>query len=245
MTATQQRFAMQPAQTRESAAPQIGQAAPWQPVIRPTEQPAGGGDRDVATRRRTPLALVPTPIRKSGRGFAALCIAVLVAALMAVLITNITVSNRQYELVSLKNEQLDLSQSNEVLRQQVEHLEAPQNLSAEARTLGMVNPGNIASIDLSSGAVTGTATAADAEDQPGGHVAVPASPAEQQAAAAEADPETADSPQPQTAAAPSSELGKDSGERSPAGDTGAAADGPATDLNGGTIPAPRFSAGGN
>ncbi|MEV4901535.1 hypothetical protein AB0K08_09375 [Citricoccus sp. NPDC055426] len=240
MTVTQQRFAMQPAQTRESAAPQIGQAAPWQPSIRPAARPAGGAVGDVGTRRRTPLALVPTPIRKSGRGFAALCIAVLVAALMAVLITNITVSNRQYELVSLKNEQLDLSQSNEVLRQQVEHLEAPQNLSAEARRLGMVNPGDIASIDLATGAVTGTATAADAEDQPGGHVASPVSPEEKQAAAQAADPEAADTAQPEGAAAPAAtpEGGTEGG---PEETTGV----PEQDLNGGTIPAPQFSARGN
>lgn len=223
MTATQQRFAMQPAQISESAAPQIRQAAPWQPAI----QPAGAPDRDGATRRRTPLALVPTPIRTSGRGFAALCISVLVAALMAVLVTNITVSNRQYDLVSLKGDQLDLRQSNELLRQQVEHLQAPQNLSTEARELGMVNPGDIASIDLASGAVTGTATAADAEDQPGGHVATPASPQEKMEAAKSVDPES------------ETEAG------TPAAGTGDTAEESARDLNGGTIPAPQFSARGN
>lgn len=236
MTATQQRFAMQPAQTRASTAPQIGQAAPWQPAVQSEVQPAARpAGRGAPARRRTPLAVVPAPIRKSGRGFAALCIAVLVAALMAVLITNITVSNRQYELVSLKNEQLDLSQSNEVLRQQVEHLEAPQNLSAEARELGMVNPGDIASIDLATGAVTGTATAADAEDQPGGHVAAPASPSEKQEAATEADPEAADT------AAPAG--GAEATTEEPAEAT--TTEEPAEDLNGGTIPAPQFSASGN
>lgn len=233
MTATQQRFAMQPAQTRESTAPQIGQAAPWQPVIQGAARPA-----DASPRLRTPLAVVPAPIRKSGRGFAALCVAVLVAALMTVLITNITVSNRQYELVSLKSEQLDLSQSNEVLRQQVEHLEAPQNLSAEARELGMVNPGDIASIDLANGAVTGTATAADAEDQPGGHVAAPVSPQEKLEAATEADPEAADSAKP-------SGTGATEGAAEQTGGAETSAEDSAENLNGGTIPAPQFSASGN
>lgn len=260
MTATQQRLAMQqPVQTRESTAPQIGQAAPWHPVIRPARQPDGDPGRSASPRRRTPLALVPAPIRKSGRGFAGLCIAVLVAALMAVLVTNITVSNRQYELVSLKNEQLDLSQSNELLRQQVEHLEAPQNLAAEATKLGMVNPGDVASIDLSSGAVTGTATAAEAEDKPSGHVAAPASPSEKQAAAdadstsTAADAEPSEAVEAPIGAGAFADLPVPSGQDS-TGNGSATAEGPAPEgvaggsedsLNGGTIPAPEFSASGD
>ncbi|MEW1979845.1 hypothetical protein AB0333_02805 [Citricoccus sp. NPDC079358] len=261
MTATQQRLAMQqPVQTRESTAPQIGQAAPWQPVIRPARQPGGDAGQDASPRRRTPLALVPAPIRKSGRGFAGLCIAVLVAALMAVLVTNITVSNRQYEMVSLKNEQLDLSQSNELLRQQVEHLEAPQNLAAEATKLGMVNPGDVASIDLSNGAVTGTATAADAEDKPSGHVAAPASPSEKQAAAAaassastEAEAEPSEAVEAPVGAGAFADLPAPSGADATGNGPADAADSPAQEsadggsdsLNGGTIPAPEFSASGN
>lgn len=260
MTATQQRLAMQqPVRTRESTAPQIGQAAPWQPVFRPAGQPDGDAGRNASSRRRTPLALVPAPIRKSGRGFAGLCIAVLVAALMTVLVTNITVSNRQYELVSLKNEHLDLSQSNELLRQQVEHLEAPQNLAAEATKLGMVNPGDVASIDLSSGAVTGTATAADAEDKPSGHVAAPASPSEKQAAAAagsadtEADAEPSEAVEAPAGVGAFADLPSPSGEDATGNGSADTAESPAQEgaaggsdsLNGGTIPAPEFSASGN
>ncbi|GAA1122372.1 hypothetical protein [Citricoccus alkalitolerans] len=260
MTATQQRLAMQqPVPTRESTAPQVGQAAPWQPVIRSERQPDGDAGQNSSSRRRTPLALVPAPIRKSGRGFAGLCIAVLVAALMTVLVTNITVSNRQYELVSLKNEQLDLSQSNELLRQQVEHLEAPQNLAAEATKLGMVNPGDIASIDLPSGAVTGTATAADAEDKPSGHVAAPESPAEKHAAAAAGSASTASDAETPEAIEDPVGVGAFADLPAPTGGdvtgNGSAdmAESPAQEdvaggsdsLNGGTIPAPEFSARGN
>ncbi|NUL44859.1 hypothetical protein F7P69_06585 [Cellulosimicrobium funkei] len=260
MTATQQRPAMQqPVPTRESTAPQIGQAAPWQPVIRPARQPEGDAGQDASSRRRTPLALVPAPVRKSGRGFAGLCIAVLVAALMTVLVTNITVSNRQYELVSLKNEQLDLSQSNELLRQQVEHLAAPQNLAAEATKLGMVNPGDVASIDLTNGAVTGTATAAEPDDKPSGHVAAPESPSEKHAEAADGSSSTTSDAETSGVVEDSVGVGAFAGLPAPSGQeaTGnGSADsagspsqegesGGSDSLNGGTIPAPEFSARGN
>ncbi|WP_313821047.1 hypothetical protein [Citricoccus sp.] len=243
MTATQERPAMQqPVPTRESTAPQIGQAAPWQPVIRPARRSDTDAGQNASSRRRTPLALVPAPIRKSGRGFAGLCIAVLVAALMTVLVTNITVSNRQYDLVSLKNEQLDLSQSNELLRQQVEHLEAPQNLAAEATKLGMVNPGDVASIDLSDGAVTGTATAADAEDKPSGHVAATEADAEPSEAVEAPAGAGAFAALPVPSGADADANGSADTAESPAQES---ADGESESLNGGTIPAPEFSASGN
>jgi cell division protein FtsB len=249
MTATPQRFAMQqPIQTRGSTAPQLDQAAPWQPVIRSTDLTTEDTGRDQRSTQRTPLALVPAPRRKSGRGFVALCIGILVAALLLVLVTNITVSNGQYELVSLKNEQLDLNQSNERLRQQVEHLEAPQNLAAEASRLGMVNPGSIAAIDLATGTVNGISTPADAEDKPSGRVAAPTSPEEKQAEAA------------QPASGSAEDTAHDSAGQQPEVEVPqpAAANGTTTeddaagqqasdpqDLNGGTIPAPQFAASGN
>lgn len=253
MTLSQQRIAVQPARDSQSTARQLGQAVPWQPLVRPAGEPSKDGAPEALSRRRTPLSVVPAPARRSGRGFAALCIAVLVAALMAVLVTNITVSNRQYQMVSLKGEQLDLNQSNEVLRQQVEHLQAPQNLSAEARRLGMVNPGDIAAIDLATGAVTGTATAAEASDVPGGHVATPLSPQERQAAerAAEAaaDQQAAERAAADQAAA---EGDRDAAEQGAtdqdAADQGAADQGTAEaeqDLNGGTIAAPSFAMPGD
>ncbi|MFC7402151.1 hypothetical protein [Citricoccus sp. GCM10030269] len=247
MTATQQRIAMQqPVRTRESTAPQLDQAAPWQPTIQPPELPntTAPGEQP---RRRTPLSVVPAPVPRTGRGFATLCIAIVAAALMMVLITNITVSNRQYDLVTLKNEYTDVSQANEQLRQQVEHLEAPQNLAAEAAKLGMVNPGSIASVDLDTGAVSGKATPADAADKPSRRVAVPAGPEAGQAAQTDAEAQSAK--QPETAAAPdTAESGEPtgSGETTESGGTGQEQDArDAQELNGGTIPAPQFSARGN
>lgn len=269
MTATQQRTArQQPVHARESTALRLGPAAPWQPTIDPAYRAAPKSGQETTPRQRTPLAVVPAPIRRTGRGFVALCVGILVVALLAVLVVNISVSNRQYDMVGLKNEQLDLTQTNERLRQQVEHLEAPQNLAAEAKRLGMVRPGDIAAIDLSTGRVTGAATSAGEEDRPGGLVAAPSGPdAQAEAPAGEPGPQASVAPGA-AAAAPSGapdetgaqdETGTDAGRadvgqgaptateaRSGEDDeNGATGENSATeqDLNGGTIPAPQFSGG--
>lgn len=251
MTATQQRTArQQPVHARESTALRLGQAAPWQPTIDPAYRAAPHAGQEATPRQRTPLAVVPAPIRRTGRGFVALCVGILVVALLAVLVVNISVSNRQYDMVGLKNEQLDLTQTNERLRQQVEHLEAPQNLAAEAKRLGMVRPGDIAAIDLSTGRVTGAATSAGEEDRPGGLVAAPSGPDAQ----AEA-PGTAGAGAPAEGGA-QDETGTDAGradegQGAPAATEARSGEDVATsgntagqrDLNGGTIPAPQFSGG--
>lgn len=236
MTATQQRTAMQqPVPARESIAPQLDQAAPWQPAIRPEHRATPAGAREEPGRTRTPLALAPAPIRRSGRGFVALCAGILTIALLAVLLVNITVANRQYDMVGLRSDQLDLTQSNERLRQQAEHLEAPQNLAAEASRMGMVLPGDIASIDLSTGQVSGASTAAADADGATGRVAAPLVPGERTAArdgrdeGAAAVEAPASAPQQGTS---EPDRPADPADRAEAG----------RDLNGGTIPAPQFSA---
>lgn len=260
MTATQQRTArQQPVHARESTALRLGPAAPWQPTIDPAYRAAPKSGQETTPRQRTPLAVVPAPIRRTGRGFVALCVGILVVALLAVLVVNISVSNRQYDMVGLKNEQLDLTQTNERLRQQVEHLEAPQNLAAEAKRLGMVRPGDIAAIDLSTGRVTGAATSAGEEDRPGGLVAAPSGPdaqAEAPGAGAAAGSGAQDETGTQDEAGAQDEAGTDTaradeGQGAPAatearnggnGATGGSTTGE-QDLNGGTIPAPQFSGG--
>jgi hypothetical protein len=254
MTATQQRTAMQqPVHARESTAPQLDQAAPWQPAINPEYRPRPAGTGSAPDRPRTPLAVVPAPIRRPGRGFVALCVGILAMALLAVLVVNISVSNRQYQMVGLKNEQLDLAQSNELLRQQVEHLEAPQNLAAEADRLGMVKPGDIAAIDLATGQVSGTATAAEGEDKPTGLIAAPVGPAERAAARAAETEAEGNAVQDESGATASGRPAGERTEEQTGEDAGAGSDperadeagsGSDRDLNGGTIPAPQFGASG-
>ncbi|MDI3331791.1 MAG: hypothetical protein QJR09_13815 [Micrococcus sp.] len=261
MTATQQRTAMQqPVHARESTAPLLDQAAPWQPTISPEYRAAPAGSQSAPDRSRTPLAIVPAPVRRSGRGFVALCVGILAVALLAVLVVNISVSNRQYQMVGLKSEQLDLTQANERLRQQVEHLEAPQNLAAEADRLGMVRPGDIAAIDLATGEVSGAATSAEGEDRPAGLIEAPVGPAEQAAARAAEGQATENAAEQAPAVqesngttAPGRPAGEQPADHTAAGQedqsagsaegrTGDDGSGADRELNGGTIPAPQFTA---
>lgn len=229
MTAQPHRTAMQQSPlTSGATARQLGAAAPWRPA-----EPAESASM---TRRRTPLSVVPAPLPKTGRGFIALCAVLLVAALGVVLAVNITVANRQYELVTLRAEHTTLTQANERLTQQAEHLAAPQNLAAQAAGMGMVMPGDVAAIDVETGAVTGTATAALEDNKPTDFVAAPSVPnsapddvasssgGEDSAAA----PESATTPQrtADDAAAPKEPTFSDA------------------ELNGGSIPAPQVQTPG-
>ncbi|MET1035435.1 MAG: hypothetical protein ABWX68_09390 [Arthrobacter sp.] len=196
-------------------------------------------------RRRTPLSVVPAVVRHRKTHFAVFCFGVMLAALASVLVLNIQVTSGQYEVVGLRNAERALTQENEALTQQAQHLEAPQNVAAKAAKLGMVVPGSVASIDLGTLKVSGVSTPAQEEKAPTSLVARPQAPQSGPAATA-AEPAAVEAP-----AAPAG----------PAADTEAAAatpeaaapvaaptvpveagaerpEFPANELNGGTIPAP-------
>lgn len=117
-------------------------------------------------RRRTPLALVaPVPARQRVP-FAVFCSAVLIVALAAVMLINISVSTGQYELVRLAQEETALKQQNEALAQQAENLRAPQHLAAEAAQLGMVASPSFGYVDLNDMKVHGDPKPAVKDDEP-------------------------------------------------------------------------------
>lgn len=241
MTAQPHSTAMpQPPLTSSATARQLDAAAPW----RPSEH-SPAGEQSASQRRRTPLSVVPAPLPKTGRGFVALCALMLIAALGVVLSVNITVSNRQYDLVTLRAEHTDLTQANERLTQQAEHLAAPQNLAAKAAGLGMVMPGDVAAIDVKTGAVTGTATAAQEDDKPTGFVAAPSVPQGGSDAAGE-DSARASSEEaaPGADAAASDSTGEDDAAEQAAAEEAADPEPEFSEdeLNGGSIPAPQIQA---
>lgn len=128
-------------------------------------EPLHPGARPIAPARpapqeRTPLSVVPAPLPRSRSGMTVLCVLVLLAALAAVLVMNISMSNRQYALLDLREEQQAVIEVNERLAEQVGYLEAPQNLAARAAALGMVPPAGTASIDARTGEFRGEAQAA-------------------------------------------------------------------------------------
>ncbi len=146
-------------------------------------------------RSRTPLSVVPARPSRRRVPFAVFSCAVLIAALVAVLILNISVSSTQYDLVQLRGQQVALSQENEALVQRLEDRGAPQNLAAAATKLGMVASPTFGSIDLEAAKVTGSPEAAKEGTVPEALIAAP-----EVITAQDAQPAPAVEPAPEEAA---------------------------------------------
>jgi hypothetical protein len=154
----------------------------------------------------------------------------LAAALIAVLVLNISVSTAQYQLVKLRAEQTRLTKENQDLTQQVQNFEAPQNLAAKAAELGMVASTGKGQIDLSTLTVSGDAKPAVKGDSAGAVIAAPAVPGQLNVVP------PASSGEPLASRAPAAgDTAAAQPEAKPAAPAAAAK--PAA-LNGGTIPAP-------
>lgn len=195
--------------------------------------------------RRTPLSVVPASTRRRRIPFAIFCFVSLVAALIGVLVLNVSVSSGQYLLVELNTKQAALAQKNEMLTQQVKNHVAPQNLSAKAAELGMVSSPTFGTIDLNSMRITGQPEPAEETDGPDARVPAPHVEIIDPAPSAAAPDPSADSEGQESGAATGS--GSDSGQNaaaeSDAGDDDSIVPAPVqrepADLNGGTIPAPQ------
>src|SRR5699024_970970 len=96
-----------------------------------------------------------------------------VIALLIVLVVNIILSNRQYEMVELDNELTNITQSNEALAQDLSQKSAPQSVAQQAAELGLVLPGTPASIDLATGQISCSASADKKDNTPTNFVAQP------------------------------------------------------------------------
>ncbi|GAA2176557.1 hypothetical protein GCM10009784_23500 [Arthrobacter parietis] len=171
-------------------------------------------------RRRTPLSVVPAAPTRGRVPFAVFSMAALIAALVVVLMLNISVSSSQYKLVSLRGEEVALAERNQALTQQLENLRAPQNLASAAHELDMVASPNFGTIDVNSLAVTGSPEPAKESDAPPVLVPAPAVNVPSQAAAP----------------TPANEPAEPSAPAEPAVPDAAAA--PEATVDDGTIPAP-------
>ncbi|GAA4110451.1 hypothetical protein [Enteractinococcus coprophilus] len=141
----------------------------YQPGVRPRHT---GGDSEASTRRDQ-LKVISGQLKRAPIGYSIFVLSIPVIALLVVLVVNIVLSNRQYELVELNAQLTGITQTNEALAQQLSQKSAPQAVAQQAADMGMVLPGTTASIDLSSGEIVGTATAAEAENTPTSFVAKP------------------------------------------------------------------------
>lgn len=201
-------------------------------------------------RRRTPLSVVPAAPARSRVPFAVFSMVALIAALLVVLMLNISVSSRQYELVSLRGQEVALAEQNQALTQRLEHLKAPQNLATAAHELDMVASPTFGTIDVDSLTVTGSPEPAKESDAPQVLVPAPAvsipneavSPVAAGESAADASRPAADPP---ASASSEADAPVAAGEGTP-DEAGTPADPPASSkpTNGGTIPAPTQGASG-
>jgi hypothetical protein len=221
-------------------------------TARSLQLPQRGDEQPGRTRQRTPLSVVPAPTRRRRIPFALVCCVPLLLALAAVLFLNIRVSAGQYELVTLHNTQIDLSQENQSLTQQVENQRAPQNLAAKAAELGMVAAPSSGTIDLNTMQVAGKPQPAPSADKPTERIAAPELSGSNRAATQDAQKASGQQPAGTGTAQESgttdstaqdstaqNSTGQAAGAPAPQGGT---AEAPAT-LNGGSIPAPKQQTG--
>jgi acyl-CoA synthetase (AMP-forming)/AMP-acid ligase II len=158
-------------------------------------------------RRRTPLSVVPAAPTRGRVPVAVFSMVALIAALVVVLMLNISVSSSQYKLVSMRGQEVALAEQNQALMQQLENLRAPQNLATAAHKLDMVASPTFGTIDIDSLAVSGSPEPATGSDAPAvlvpppavakpSEAAAPAAPVEQEAPAAEPSADAPEQPAP-------------------------------------------------
>jgi len=192
---------------------------------------------DVGRKVRTPLSVVRTTPGKRRVPFFVFCFGVLAAALLTVLVLNISVSTAQYNLVQLKAQDATLTKQNEELTQQRQAFEAPQNLAAKAAQLGMVASTTKGQINLQTLAITGTPTPALKGVNPGAVIAAPAITGQLDVVP------PASVKEPMASHAPSEDEDGNAQDKAKDKDKQAAKHAepktPAVNLNGGSVPAPQ------
>lgn len=115
--------------------------------------------------RRTSLRVVTPEERAGSAWFPAICIALLLAGLAAVLGLNTAMAQDSFEVARLEAESARLADTEDSLTQTINGRSAPQRLATRAEDLGMVPAGGAAFIDLDKSKVLGVATAAKKEDR--------------------------------------------------------------------------------
>ena len=103
-----------------------------------------------------PLRVIPSSIARSGNGaFAALCIALLVGGLIALLLLNTALAQGSLALGGLQRESARLDDTSSNLHEQIDAASATGALARSASELGMVRMNTRGYIDLRTGKVTG------------------------------------------------------------------------------------------
>ncbi|WP_239082244.1 hypothetical protein [Actinoplanes teichomyceticus] len=104
------------------------------------------------------LRVAPLPIRAPRPTFAAGVIALVLVGVLGVLLINIKTMEQSFRLDALRENQANLNEQQQELKQQLIQVSGPGNLAAAARQQGLVPAGKPARIRLPDGKIIGVPT---------------------------------------------------------------------------------------
>lgn len=154
-----------------------------QPVVRPASTAASHGGKRTSTnasrvpssvraaarteetreekpKSRHPLSTVRRRARKLSPPTMLAVFAAIPLTLIFILLLNVLIVTRQYDMVDLRAQEQQLVQENQALQQEIGFKEAPQDLAIRASTLGMFVSSSQATLNLQSSTIEGTPTPA-------------------------------------------------------------------------------------
>lgn len=150
-----------------------------QPVVRPASTAASHGGKRTPTnasrvpssvraaarteetreekpKSRHPLSTVRRRARKLSPPTMLAVFAAIPLTLIFILLLNVLIVSRQYDMVDLRAQEQQLVQENQALQQEIGFKEAPQDLAIRASTLGMFVSSSQATLNLQSSTIEGT-----------------------------------------------------------------------------------------
>lgn len=117
-----------------------------------TEEPR---EEEVVTRR-TPLSAVTRRARRLSPPTMLAVFAAIPLTLIFILLLNVLIVTRQYDMVDLRAQEQRLVQENQALQQEIGFKEAPQDLAVRASALGMFASSSQATLNLQTSKIEGT-----------------------------------------------------------------------------------------
>lgn len=150
-----------------------------QPVVRPASTAASHGGKRTSTnasrvpssvraaarteepreekpKSRHPLSTVRRRARKLSPPTMLAVFAAIPLTLVFILLLNVLIVTRQYDMVDLRAQEQRLVQENQALQQEIGFKEAPQDLAIRASTLGMFVSSSQATLNLQTSTIEGT-----------------------------------------------------------------------------------------
>jgi hypothetical protein len=133
---------------------------PEQPSVRIWDSSAEPEQPSAAPERRRPSAprlrvAPPLPVTVPRAPFTALILVLVVGGVLGILLINTKINENSFRWQRLQEQQAALDVQEQQLEKEIAAAEAPGNLVAQARKLGLVDPGPPAFIRLPDGQIIG------------------------------------------------------------------------------------------